>query len=94
MSENEKSPYESLERVFHEPNRLAIMSALGGATEGLTFGELKTQCNLTDGNLSRHLKTLDEAKAVRIEKKFVGARPRTTVFITQPGREAFINQRR
>ena len=35
------SPYQLLERIFHEPNRLAIMSALGGSAEGLTFKDLK-----------------------------------------------------
>ena len=90
MTDNSRAPYDGLERVFHEPNRLAIMSALGGAAEGLSFGELKARCNLTDGNLSRHLKTLEEAEAVRIEKRFVGARPRTTVFMTRAGRQAFL----
>ena len=85
-----ENPYTALERVFHEPNRLAIMSSLGGAVEGLTFGELKEQCGLTDGNLSRHLKTLEEAGAVRLDKRFVGARPRTTVYLTDAGREGFI----
>jgi DNA-binding transcriptional ArsR family regulator len=84
------NPYTALERVFHEPNRLAIMSSLGGAVEGLTFGELKELCGLTDGNLSRHLKTLEEAQAIRLDKKFVGARPRTTVYLADAGREGFI----
>ncbi len=88
---NKNNPCQSLERVFHEPNRLAIMSALGGATEGLTFNELKEQCGLTDGNLSRHLKALEEAGAVRISKhKTHGARPQTTLFLTAAGRVAFV----
>ena len=89
MTKNE-NPYQALERIFHEPNRLAIMSALGGAVEGLTFNELKQQCNLTDGNLSRHLKALEEATAVRIQKAFVGSRPRTTVYLTDVGRAGFV----
>lgn len=83
-------PYGALQRVFHEPNRLAIMSALGGAAKGLSFRELKEQCRLTDGNLSRHLKTLEEASAVRINKRFVGTRPRTTVYLTDAGRREFV----
>ena len=71
-------------------NRLAIMSALGGAVDGLTFSELKEQCVLTDGNLSRHLKALDESGAVQIKKAFVGARPRTTVYLTGAGRTSFV----
>ena len=88
--QKDKNPYVALERVFHEPNRLAIMSTLGGAVEGLSFGELKDQCNLTDGNLSRHLKTLVEADAIRLDKRFVGSRPRTTVYLTHAGRDGFV----
>lgn len=85
-----ENPYAALERIFHEPNRLAIMSALCGADEGLSFNELKEMCDLTDGNLSRHLKTLEEADAVRVKKAFVGSRPRTTVSLSEGGREKFL----
>jgi len=84
------NPYASLNRIFHEPNRLAIMSALGGAPQGLTFNELKDQCTLTDGNLSRHLRTLEEAGAVHVRKNFVGSRPRTTVRLSDLGKEGFV----
>lgn len=84
------NPYSALERVFHEPNRLAIMSALCGAANGLTFTELKDECDLTDGNLSRHLKALEEAKAIKIRKAFVGAKPQTTVTLSENGRESFL----
>ncbi|RMH89437.1 MAG: ArsR family transcriptional regulator [Calditrichaeota bacterium] len=83
--------FHALERIFHEPNRLAILSALSSASHGLTFRELKEECGLTDGNLSRHLKALEEAKIVAVEKKFVGSRPRTTVILTDQGRERFID---
>lgn len=82
--------YSSLKTVFHEPNRLAIISALSSTSRGLTFKELKEECELTDGNLSRHLKALEEAGVVLIHKKFVGAKPRTTVQLTDKGREGFI----
>lgn len=81
--------YEALEKIFHEPNRLAIMSAVCAADKGLTFNEVKEACNLTDGNLNRHLKVLEEAKAVRIEKKFVDAKPRTTILMTATGLDRF-----
>lgn len=90
MSIKHDNPYTALKQIFHEPNRLAIISALCGATDGLTFNELKEQCELTDGNLSRHLKALEEAGTVRIEKSFVRAKPRTTVFLTDQGRESFL----
>lgn len=90
MTDTKNNPYSALERLFHEPSRLAIMSSLGGGVDGLTFNELKEQCSLTDGNLSRHLKTLEEAGAVRLRKKFVGTRPQTRVFLTPTGREGFM----
>lgn len=86
---NISNPFESIERIFHEPNRLSIMSALCAAEKGLAFGELKEICGLTDGNLSRHLKALEDAGAVRIEKKFVASKPRTTIFISADGLEKF-----
>lgn len=89
MTKEAPNPYEALERIFHEPNRLAIMSALCSADGGLTFGELKENCGLTDGNLNRHLKVLEESGAVRIKKRFVGVRPRTTVHISQGGLKRF-----
>ena len=85
MSENNDTVYDALERIFHEPNRLAIMSALCATREGLTFNELKEGCGLTDGNLNRHLKVLEEAGAVRIQKKFVDAKPRTTICLSATG---------
>ena len=90
MTDRSDNPYAELERVFHEPNRLAIVSLLVAAAEGTTFGELKRECGLTDGNLSRHLKTLEQAGAVRIEKTFVARRPRTQVFLSEKGRDGFL----
>ena len=90
MTRDHDNPFGELQRVFHEPSRLAIMSHLAGAARGAPFTELKEACDLTDGNLSRHLKTLEEAGAVRIEKSFVGARPRTTVHLTDQGRDGFV----
>ena len=81
--------YEALEKIFHEPNRLAIMSALCAADKGLAFSELKTACRLTDGNLSRHLKVLEEADTITITKSFVDSKPRTTVIISRKGLKRF-----
>ena len=85
------NPYEELERVFHEPNRLAIVTEVSGHVSGVVFSELRDRCGLTDGNLSRHLAALEKAGVVRIEKSFVGAKPRTTVFLTDEGRESFLS---
>ena len=90
MSNPTDNPYAHLERIFHEPGRLTIMSDLLGAPKGLTFTELKKNSNLTDGNLSRHLKVLEEANAVTINKSFVKNRPQTMVSLSKHGRKDFL----
>ena len=89
MKTRNEHPYDALDRIFHEPNRLAIVSTLAGAEEGLPFTELREACRLTDGNLNRHLKTLEEAGIVRIRKAFVDGKPRTTVHATRAGLDRF-----
>lgn len=84
-------PYAALERAFHEPKRLAIMSALiGSDDQEMLFNELKRICGLTDGNLNRHLKMLEEAGAVAFRKTAGPSRPQTVVSLTQPGRRGFL----
>ncbi len=90
MPNKHENPYNALKRIFHEPNRMAIISALCSTSNGLTFRVLKEQCELTDGNLSRHLKVLEEAGVLMIEKKFVGAKPQTRALLTDKGRESFV----
>lgn len=82
-------PADGLERLFHEPSRLAIVAALCAAPDGLPFTALRDACHLTDGNLNRHLKLLQEAGVVTLRKRFVALRPRTTVQLTHAGRERF-----
>jgi len=89
MAKN-KALYTNLKRAFHEPNRLAIVSALCGSEEGLAFNDLKAECELTFGNLSSHLKTLQEADVIAIQKTFVQNKPRTTIFLTDSGRDQFV----
>jgi DNA-binding HxlR family transcriptional regulator len=88
MSDN---PFTALSRVMHEPNRLAIISALAAAVDGLSFSDLKAECNLTDGNLNRHLKALEEEKIIAQQKDAPeGKRPRTTITLTPAGRKRFV----
>ena len=77
-----------LDRVIHEPSRLRIMSVLAAA-ESLAFGEMKDLLDMTDGNLSVHLRTLEETAYVEVDKSFVGRRPRTTAKLSKKGRRAF-----
>ena len=81
--------YDGLDRVMHEKARLGLMTCLAGAPEGLTFGELKQLCDLTDGNLSRHLKQLADAGLVRLSRDETQRRPQTSCFLTSAGRERF-----
>ena len=84
MNTKHDNPYAALEKLFHEPARLAITSALCQNEEGYAFGDLKRACNLTDGNLNRHLKVLEAANAVHIVKKNEkGSRPQTRVYLSR-----------
>jgi DNA-binding MarR family transcriptional regulator len=82
---------DDLDRVIHERARLAILSSLVAAGGESSFAELKAVVGLTDGNLSVHLRILEEAGYVAIEKSFVDRRPRTDVRATAAGRRAFRN---
>jgi len=85
------STFDSIQRVFHERGRLAICSALVGAPRGLSFRQLQESCELTDGNLNRHLHALGEVGIVTAERKTGAGRPQTLVRITAAGRERFLN---
>jgi DNA-binding transcriptional ArsR family regulator len=82
--------YEKLKSIFHNPKRLAIMAALCNSNvRGMSFTELKTECNMTDGNLNNHLLVLEEAEMITVEKKFVKRVPCTTIYISDKGIEYF-----
>lgn len=81
--------FDALDRVFHEPSRMAILSVLCASRGGLPFTELRDRCGRTDGNLSRHLKTLEEEGVVRCTKAFVDGKPRTTVSMMASGTKRF-----
>ena len=83
--------YEGLDRVIHERARLGVLTSLMAQPRGLHFGELKSLCGLTDGNLSRHLQTLQEAGLVELDKGYEGARPLTVCRITPEGRARFVD---
>jgi DNA-binding MarR family transcriptional regulator len=77
-----------LNKTIHQKARLGIMSILM-ASEEAEFNYLKEKLNLTDGNLSSHLSLLEKEKYIKIRKKFVKKKPRTSCQITEKGREAF-----
>jgi DNA-binding MarR family transcriptional regulator len=78
------------DEIIHQSLRLRIMAALHAAgSEPLEFGRLKALVGATDGNLGSHLATLEGAGYVRIDKDFVGKRPRTRASVTPAGGRAF-----
>jgi DNA-binding MarR family transcriptional regulator len=83
-------PFLQLDRVIHERGRLAIMSMLAASPE-LSFVELRDTLEMTDGNLTTHVRTLQEAGYVSIAKSYRNRRPLTTVSLTRTGRQAFAN---
>lgn len=82
--------YDGLDRVMHEKARLGILTSLAARPEGILFGDLKELCQLTDGNLSRHLTVLQEAGLVEQWKGFKGKRPQTLCRISTEGRRRFL----
>jgi DNA-binding MarR family transcriptional regulator len=83
-------PYLQLDRVIHEKGRLGIMSLLAASTQ-LSFTEMRDALNMTDGNVTAHTRTLQEAGYVAVTKAFQGGRPLTTYTLTPQGRAAFTN---
>ena len=83
----EKSAAPNLDRLIHERLRLGIISALA-ANESLTFSDLKSLMNTTDGNLSVHARKLEEAGYISCTKFFEGRMPKTEYKLTAAGRSA------
>jgi len=82
--------YDGLDRVLHEKARLGIVTSLAARADGLLFTDLKNLCQLTDGNLSRHLTVLQEAGIVEIHKGWKGRRPQTLTRLTDSGRKRYL----
>ena len=75
-----------LDRLIHEPGRLAILTVLSSVTDA-DFVFLLRATGLTKGNLSSHLSKLEDAGLVSIEKRFVRKKPNTKVALTAEGRQ-------
>lgn len=79
---------EGIDEVIHGRVRLGVMAYLSGAGSA-DFNTLKTRLQATDGNLSAHLRKLEDAGYVTVEKAFVNRKPLTTLTLTEAGRAAF-----
>ncbi len=77
----------SLDRIIHERLRLGIVSALA-ANETLSFNDLKSLLDTTDGNLSVHARKLEEAGFITCTKYFEGRTPKTEYKLSTAGRKA------
>jgi len=82
-----------LDRIIHEPGRLLIVALLSGIKEA-DFLYLLRETELTKGNLSSHLGTLEQAGYVEIEKTYRGKVPLTLIRLTPQGKGAFQDYRK
>jgi DNA-binding MarR family transcriptional regulator len=86
------SPFDhnAIDDVIHGRIRLGVVAYLA-AVESALFGELRDKVGATDGNLSTHLRKLEEAGYVSVAKSFAGRKPQTRLSLTHAGRQAWIN---
>ena len=85
-----RHPAPALDRLIHERMRLGIVSALA-ANESLTFNDLKSLMNTTDGNLSVHARKLEDGGYIACTKTFEGRLPKTEYKLTAAGKRAIEN---
>lgn len=80
-----------LNEIIHQPIRLRIMAALAALESGseVDFSYLRDLLQVTDGNLGAHLRKLEEAGYITVNKTFVERKPRTYISATSEGRQAF-----
>ncbi len=80
-----------LNEIIHQPVRLRIMAALVALDAGseVDFTYLRDLLDVTDGNLGAHLRKLEEAGYIAVNKTFVERKPRTFVSVTDAGRKVF-----
>src|SRR6185437_10577132 len=84
-------PTTRLDPAIHQPARLGILTA-ACETKSIDFVSLRDLLDLTDGNLSRHLATLEKAGYVKSDKTFEDRKPRTWISATATGRKALANE--
>jgi DNA-binding MarR family transcriptional regulator len=80
--------FSNLDRLIHEKGRLAIMSLLAASPE-MSFTDMRDTLGMTDGNLTTHIRTLQEAGYLSVAKTFQKNRPLTTCILTAKGEKAF-----
>ncbi len=88
MSERSDFDYQQLDDVIHSRIRLAVMAILA-AVDDSEFTYLRDRTGATDGNLGAHLRKLEEAGYVTVDKSFVDRKPVSRYRLTGKGRRAF-----
>jgi DNA-binding MarR family transcriptional regulator len=86
-SSDGRHPANGLDEVVHQRARLGVLAILREA-DRVEFAYLRDALELTDGNLSRHLRTLEDAGYIEVHKGYQGRRPRTWLSLTKAGRQA------
>jgi DNA-binding MarR family transcriptional regulator len=89
-SDSKQYAYERLDRAMHERARLGMMTSLMAHPQGLYFPQLKAMCDLTDGNLKRHLDVLVTEGLVSVEKEPCGNRVQTRCRMLPEGKRRFL----
>lgn len=79
---------DNINKLFDHRIRLGIMSVLM-VNDQVNFNRLKQLLDVTDGNLASHIKALEKAQYVSIEKSFIGRKPNTSYKATRKGKNAF-----
>jgi DNA-binding MarR family transcriptional regulator len=87
MSDN-PFDHSAIDEVIHGRIRLGVVAYLA-SVESALFSELRDKIGATDGNLSTHLRKLEEAGYVAVEKGFAGRKPQTRLVLSRSGREAW-----
>ena len=77
----------NLHPLLGERVRLAVMAALAATNEPVEFIKLEQTLEVTKGNLSSHLRKLEEGKLIKMHKNFIGRKPQTTYECTAQGRK-------
>jgi DNA-binding MarR family transcriptional regulator len=90
MADSSPFDHNAIDEVIHGRIRLGIVAYLATVTTAL-FGELRDRVGTTDGNLSTHLRKLEEAGYVAVSKRFVARRPQTRIALTPAGRTAWLD---
>ena len=88
MGEDSPFDHNAIDDVIHGRIRLGVVAYLS-AVESALFSELRDKVGATDGNLSTHLRKLEDAGYVEVDKSFVNRKPQTRLSLTKEGRRAW-----